>query len=73
MAILLHLCFPQIRSHDGLFEGALICKNEFLCGAYSRGEYLEVGPYLRIYGIWFVLIKDVYKQGRKPQYSCVKM
>ena len=50
-----------------------MCKNEFLCGAYSRGEYLEVGPYLRIYGIWFVLIKDVNKQGRKPQYSRVKM
>ena len=28
-------------------KGALICKNDFLGGAYSRGAYLEVGAYSR--------------------------
>ncbi len=42
-------------------RGWLICKNEFLGGAYSRGAYLrgaywEVGAYSRIYGITFLTI-----------------
>ena len=28
-------------------KGALICKNDFLGGAYSRGAYLEVEAYSR--------------------------
>ena len=48
--IILQLCFPRISPHGGLFKGGLICKNDFLGGAYSRGAYSEVGTYSRIYG-----------------------
>ena len=27
--IILQLCFPRISPHGGLFEGGLICKNDF--------------------------------------------
>ena len=51
--IILQLCFPQISPHRGLFEGGLICKNDFKVGAYPRGTYSEVGAYSRIYGMGY--------------------
>ena len=57
------------KAQSGVFEGDIF-RNDFLFGTYSKGVYLEMRAYSRIYGIWVLSVgMPVHERNRLPHFS----